>query len=122
MKRYEESIFLSALDKKSKSCLSNKDLLSKKRSLSSLSNSSMLTPKHTTTLDSTKIVEMKQSYPILMEEVKQLRKDSEGQQKSREMFVEEMRDMLMKQKENTRITKEELAMAIEHKLTEYLYP
>ena len=67
-------MFMSSLDKKNKSCLSNNHLLSKKRSLSSLSNSSMLTPKHTTTLENTKIVEMKQSYPILIEEVKQLRK------------------------------------------------
>jgi serine/threonine protein kinase len=73
LRRYEESIQMPILEKQ-RTSLSNQRLLSQKRSFSSLSNSSMLTPKNTNTLNNTKIVEMKQSYPILVEEVKQLKK------------------------------------------------
>ena len=71
LRKYEESILPPAL-KKQKSTQSGHRLLSQKRSFSSLSNSSMLTPK-STTLNNTKIVELKQSYPVLVQEVNKLK-------------------------------------------------
>lgn len=54
----------------------------------------MLTPKNTNTFNNTKIVELKQSYPVLVQEVNKLKEKVEEDGKKKEMFGECAKDLI----------------------------
>lgn len=54
----------------------------------------MLTPKNTNTFNNTKIVELKQSYPVLVQEVNKLKEKVEEDGKKKEMFGECAKDLV----------------------------
>lgn len=79
----------------------------------------MLTPKHTT-FDNTKLVEMKQSYPILQEQVKQLRKELDDERGMKEEFLGAVRGLLGRVRGQGEM--EGVLGELEYRITSYQYP